>query len=214
MAVNPGDNGVVPFKFVSGDLSLDFVNTVDWTDQGLRDERLADYDSLVHWAESSGAISADVALRLSDRAFSGHEKTAALSVARELRSILEHVFARIARARAPDEGNLQALNKFLGEALGRVHLATGSGEGSGGALQWSWIGMGSEPTCMLWPVLWSAAALLSGEEVQKLRVCAGVACGWMYLDRSRNGLRRWCEMSTCGARAKARRHYERTRGRA
>jgi predicted RNA-binding Zn ribbon-like protein len=34
----------------------------------------------------------------------------------------------------------------------------------------------------------------------------------MYVDRSRNGLRRWCQTEVCGARAKARRYYARKRG--
>ncbi|HEV2853834.1 MAG TPA: CGNR zinc finger domain-containing protein [Thermoanaerobaculia bacterium] len=34
-------------------------------------------------------------------------------------------------------------------------------------------------------------------------------CGWMYVDCSRNGLRRWCEMETCGTLEKSRRRRER-----
>jgi predicted RNA-binding Zn ribbon-like protein len=47
--------------------------------------------------------------------------------------------------------------------------------------------------------------LLESEDAGRIRVCDGVDCGWMYLDRSRNGLRRWCEMGTCGTREKNRR---------
>ncbi|MGH3400264.1 MAG: CGNR zinc finger domain-containing protein [Streptosporangiaceae bacterium] len=36
-------------------------------------------------------------------------------------------------------------------------------------------------------------------------------CGWLFLDRSRNGSRRWCTMEFCGAQAKARRLTERRR---
>ena len=46
------ENRSFAFKFVAGDPSLDFVNTVDWTEQGLRDDRLTDYDlSLIHISE-------------------------------------------------------------------------------------------------------------------------------------------------------------------
>jgi predicted RNA-binding Zn ribbon-like protein len=38
-----------------------------------------------------------------------------------------------------------------------------------------------------------------------VRVCDGDDCGWMYVDRSRNGFRRWCQMRTCGTREKTRR---------
>jgi predicted RNA-binding Zn ribbon-like protein len=51
----------------------------------------------------------------------------------------------------------------------------------------------------------AAAALLSSDDTAKLRICGGPDCGWIYVDRSRNGLRRWCEMSVCGTREKSRR---------
>lgn len=207
------ENRSLGFKFVAGDPSLDFVNTVDWTERGLRDERLTDYDDLVLWGGRSGVIPAAVVSQLTAQQFSPQERTAALFAAQKLRDILQEIFARIADGREPGKDALQMLNESLGDAFSRLHLSLRGGEAADGTLHWSWRGMGTEPTCMLWPVVKSAAALLAGEDVQRLRVCAGVACGWMYLDRSRNGLRRWCEMSTCGARAKARRHYEKTRAR-
>jgi predicted RNA-binding Zn ribbon-like protein len=61
----------------------------------------------------------------------------------------------------------------------------------------------------LWPVVRSAAELLASSDVERLRVCAGDDCGWAYVDRSRNGLRRWCQMSTCGTAEKTRRRRQR-----
>lgn len=43
----------------------------------------------------------------------------------------------------------------------------------------------------------------------RLKRCENPRCGWLYLDRSRNRSRRWCEMATCGNRAKARRYKQR-----
>ena len=53
----------------------------------------------------------------------------------------------------------------------------------------------------------SALSLLSGDAWTKVRICRN--CGWLFLDRSRNASRLWCDMSVCGNRNKARRHYER-----
>jgi predicted RNA-binding Zn ribbon-like protein len=64
---------------------------------------------------------------------------------------------------------------------------------------------------VLWPVLWSAASLIASDESSRIRVCGGADCGWMYVDRSRNGFRRWCQMETCGTREKSRRRYQRIR---
>jgi predicted RNA-binding Zn ribbon-like protein len=46
---------------------------------------------------------------------------------------------------------------------------------------------------------------------ERLRVCANSDCRWVFSDASRSGRRKWCDMSTCGNRAKVARHRERKR---
>ncbi|MFI4995137.1 MAG: CGNR zinc finger domain-containing protein [Hyphomicrobiales bacterium] len=46
-----------------------------------------------------------------------------------------------------------------------------------------------------------------------MRRCANEKCLWMFVDESKSGTRRWCQMSACGNRAKARRHYSRIKQR-
>src|SRR5258708_7059779 len=48
--------------------------------------------------------------------------------------------------------------------------------------------------------------------LDRVRRCANPECGWLFLDDSRAGKRRWCSMSACGNRAKARRHYHKSKG--
>lgn len=55
----------------------------------------------------------------------------------------------------------------------------------------------------------SAINLLAPEQRRRIRICDN--CGWLFLDRSRNGSRRWCDMTVCGNRIKAQRHYDRKR---
>lgn len=43
---------------------------------------------------------------------------------------------------------------------------------------------------------------------ERLRSCP--RCGWLFLDTSRGGRRRWCSMRTCGNREKVSRHREHT----
>ena len=58
----------------------------------------------------------------------------------------------------------------------------------------------------------SAAALLADHrEMSRLKICPGKNCGWMFIDETKNGRRQWCTMDLCGNRAKAARHYKRTR---
>jgi len=51
----------------------------------------------------------------------------------------------------------------------------------------------------------SALRLLA--ETERLKICGN--CGWLFLDRSRNRSRMWCDMAVCGNRVKASRHYRR-----
>lgn len=52
---------------------------------------------------------------------------------------------------------------------------------------------------------------LTTDRPGRLRKCAHGACVLYFYDVSKNGTRRWCSMAVCGNRAKASRHYTRTR---
>jgi predicted RNA-binding Zn ribbon-like protein len=54
----------------------------------------------------------------------------------------------------------------------------------------------------------AARAMIEGSWA-RLKVCPGEHCGWVFYDNSRNLSGRWCSMSVCGGRAKARAHYRR-----
>ena len=55
----------------------------------------------------------------------------------------------------------------------------------------------------------SALLLIARPEPERLKICPN--CGWLFLDRSRNRSRAWCDMAVCGNRVKASRHYRRNR---
>jgi predicted RNA-binding Zn ribbon-like protein len=63
-------------------------------------------------------------------------------------------------------------------------------------------------------VLAIAAQAMGDGSWARLKVCPGEDCGWVFYDHSRNQTGRWCSMSVCGGRAKARSHYRRQRGEA
>jgi predicted RNA-binding Zn ribbon-like protein len=208
MSVRPEpreESGDLPFKFVGGEACLDFVNTVDWTPGGLIRERLTSHARLVEWSAAAGLISAEGAAALARRAAQRPaESRAAHAAALELRAALHRAFTAAGAGR-PAAAAIDEVDAHLERALGRLHLAPGRGTGAA----WEWRGAGDHLDSPLWPVAWSAAALLTGPEAASIRVCAGPDCGWVYVDRSRNHLRRWCEMETCGTREKSRRRAAR-----
>jgi len=203
--IPPSANPDPRFKYIGGDPSVDFVNTVDWTSKGPDFERLTSYERLTRWAEGAGLVSAADARRLRQQAAAHPRKAkAAWEAARWLRWVLQQVFAKIAAGEIP---GLEDFNELLSEALRHLSVAP-----KGEVLEWDWRGGGEDLESILWPVVWSAANLLTSAEVERLRVCASPECGWMYVDRSRNGLRRWCQMETCGTREKSRRRAGRAAG--
>jgi predicted RNA-binding Zn ribbon-like protein len=52
--------------------------------------------------------------------------------------------------------------------------------------------------------------LVSGRP-ERIKICDNDTCRWVFYDNSRTGRRRWCDMATCGNRAKAARHRARER---
>ena len=198
----------LPLKYVGGDPSIDLINTVDWVDDGLDHDRIPDYDRLTRWAEGAGVITATVGQRLRRAAATrSREAAATMAAAGRLRWVLQRLLTAVATGDAPGAA-LDEFNDLLAETLPRMRLASPSSS-SRGQLTLTWHGLGDDLASPLWPVIWSAAQLLASDEAPLIHACAAPDCGWMYVDRSRNGLRRWCQMETCGTRAKSRRRYQR-----
>ena len=101
----------------------------------------------------------------------------------------------------PAGDHLDDLNVRLAPLLGQTRLNRTSA-----GLVSAWGGASDDLARVLWPVARAAFDLLTGAEAGRLRECAGRDCHWLFLDRSKNGSRRWCAMANCGNAAKARRH--------
>ena len=191
----------LPLKYVGGDPSIDLVNTVDWVGDELDHDRIPDYDRLTRWAEGAGVITKPVGERLRRTAAARpREAAATVAAAAWLRWVLQRLFAAVAMGDPPGDA-LDDFNDLLADALPRMRLASQSASRRALTLTWQ----GEDLESPLRPVIWSAAQLLVSDEASQIHACAAPDCGWMYVDRSRNGLRRWCQMETCGTRAKNRR---------
>jgi len=82
-------------------------------------------------------------------------------------------------------------------------------EPRGTGFVWSWDADTPELDRPLWPIVRSAAELLTSPERELVKRCASDTCLWLFLDRTKNHARRWCDMKVCGNRAKVRRHRRR-----
>ncbi len=204
----PGPGGIL-FELTGGRLCLDLANTVDCRPTPRRRDLLARYDDLVAWGEQSGAIGEREGRRL--LRITGRRPAAAraaLARAVRVREAIFDIFSAVARGAPPPARAIGTLNRHLPQALGRLRIGAERGRFS-----WRLETGPDDPDRVLHPVLRSAADLLTGGEIDRVRICASDACAWLFLDSSRNRTRRWCDMSVCGNRAKARRHYARLRRR-
>ena len=200
-----GERTARNLELVGGSLCLDFVNTVSTRNEGLRREYLTSYGELLAWGHHIGILTSEEAQALQDRAAHRPDlAAAALDRALALREVLYHIFLAIAHDRAPGKADLDAFNRALREGLSRMEIAP-----AGGAFAWTWAVDAGNLDRVVWPVVRSAADLLTSGNLERVRQCAGESCDWLFVDLSKNQSRRWCSMNMCGSRVKSRRYYRR-----
>ncbi|MBI1744137.1 ABATE domain-containing protein [Candidatus Acetothermia bacterium] len=193
------------FLMRGGWLCLDFANTAGSHASDHPSEHLPNYMALVAWGLQANAIDEREAKRLVREAeHRPREATTVLARARALREVIYRIFSAIAANESPNETDLKSLNAALAQTFGRLRIVL-----TKDGFSWAWAGDEDALDRMLWPVVRSAAELLVSEELNLVRECANDTCGWLFLDRSKNHSRRWCDMKDCGNVAKARRYYQR-----
>jgi predicted RNA-binding Zn ribbon-like protein len=171
------------------DLCLDFANTRYWRGQAAPTETLNAPADLAAWTKAPKAPS---------------PKDFEQAIA--LRETIYRLFDAQAQGKAAGPRDLETLNAALTQAPARTSLKRNRG-----GYEWEVDARSGTALAMLAPVLWSAGDLLAGPRLDRVRRCANPECGWLFLDDSRAGRRRWCSMSSCGNRAKARRHYHKSK---
>jgi predicted RNA-binding Zn ribbon-like protein len=192
---------------LGGRTSLEFANTVDWHASDQPIEYLTSYAALVAWGQHVGILDNRQAKQLLAEADRRPAETAAVHErAVVLREAIYRIFAAISAGLTAEEDDLTTLNAELARALACSRVVP-AGEG----YAWDWIEEEDALDRVLWPVVRDAAELLTSEDLDRVGQCADDRCGWLFLDTSRNRSRRWCSMEDCGNRAKARRHYRRSR---
>ncbi len=180
------------FQFIAGNLALDFVNTVGDRLGNARDFFLGSAE-LDRWARLAGLRPERMKLSLNARQ---------LVEIRAVREQLYGLFQPLTRGELPSAAGLASLNSRLASVASKRRLKRAKD-----MIEWEWNFPARDPGRILAPILASAAELLTSGAFGKLRQCEGEICGWLFLDRSNAGYRRWCSMADCGNRAKVRKHY-------
>lgn len=195
-----------PFLWIGERLWLDFVNTDD-VRRGLRSDMLRDFDALAHFLEAAGVLEGERLAGMRRRAQQQPAgAAAALMDARRIRMALRALAERGSSSEKARADALSEINRVLGRSAGTRRVeAHGNGTFSR-----AFIPVGDAFAALIIPVIESAADSLIGGELARIRRCGAPRCARVFYDSTRNGKRRWCEMSTCGNRAKAARFRARS----
>lgn len=194
-----------PRDLVAGHVALDLVNTVtarnadpvDWLDS---------FPRLLDWAELTGEFDRS-ALQALRSASSVHPAAAARALrgAKRLRETLNDILVPITKGKAPGVA-VDELDRLWKDAVRHAQLSVVDGQVR------SQLRVDTSALDYLTDELaLRATDLLRALPLARTRVCAGPRCGWLFIDTSKGGRRRWCDMATCGNSAKTIRHRERLR---
>jgi predicted RNA-binding Zn ribbon-like protein len=198
------DSEAEKHHLIAGVLCLDFANTLYGHGKTPIHEYLYEYRDLAVWCRKVGIVPEKEAAKLIRAA--ARQPNAALSAfhrAIALRETIFRVFTAIADAKPPLHSDIAYLDSARTDALAHSRVFSGS---AGFVVNWD---KRDSLELLLWPISLSAVDLLVSASLARVRHCAG--CDWLFVDTSRNHLRRWCSMSACGNRAKVRRYLARKR---
>lgn len=201
--------GTHTFVFVGGRLWLDFLNTDD-ARLGERMDTIDSFERFVAWLEAARIVDAERAAALRRRAQEQPSGAAAALVeARRVRAALRALAER-GRTEQGERGRETALgeiNRVLGRSVGSRRVEA---HPDGGYTR-SFVPIGDAFGGLVIPVVESAVETLVRGETARIHTCADRRCPRHFIDDSRSRTRRWCDMRTCGNRAKAQRQRRRTR---
>jgi predicted RNA-binding Zn ribbon-like protein len=189
------DHEAPPEPVTDGELFAEFANTLHLHD-GQPDD-IGDATSLRAWLAARGLIRETRALEAVDRA---------LPAFHELRVLVHAVTKRLVEEGAPSATHVRRLNGVLRFGLHYHQLRPGDGESRFTVGQ-----VGDQLAQARAAIAGSLAHYIADHDIGRLRICASDECSWRFVDRSPAGRRRWCNMRTCGNRAKVARHRARAR---
>ncbi|WP_067695228.1 CGNR zinc finger domain-containing protein [Nocardia jejuensis] len=169
-----------PHFFVSGNLALNFIGTLSGRRAEQRD-MVRTPAALGDWIRASGLL---------DRAPECDDATVGDA------ATLREAAYRLAQAAMAGEAFPDADRRLVNTvARGGIPEATLRPDGT--------VHHTGSAAHALAAIARSAVELLGGAERERIKECGREGCTRLYIDTSRGGSRRWCDMTVCGNRAKS-----------
>lgn len=179
---------VAELQFVAGHVALDFVNTAEERGHPEAGDALGGAADLRLWGRRYGLLAPE--------AGSEDGEQAEFRCAIEARELLYALFLARRDGRSATPEQVARLGEFGASAYqaGRLRLH------EDGTIGWHWDDSRLESIRHV--AVTAAIDLLQAEPTARLKQCPGEHCGWLFLDTTKRGNRRWCSMAECGQDAK------------
>lgn len=185
-------------------LCCNFVNTVSSWKTDKKHDYLGSYDDFVAWCRKL-EVSAPERLDMLDQLAAEQPEEAALALERikEIRDLLQGLISAVAQHDEDRKANqLPAINLLLVDAASKQRLLY-----SDGAFLLSQLDAPGDFLGPVWKAVYSLTVLLTQHEIDRIKECP--KCGWVFLDETKNGRRRWCNPQYCGSTDKMERYNQR-----
>jgi predicted RNA-binding Zn ribbon-like protein len=185
---------------VGCELALDFTNTSSGRGFLSHQEHLRDFDTIIQWVEHARVMAPSdctyVRTTVAKRPKLGR---AVFEQVLKIRELIWTIGTALAEQRPVSEKLRASLTAAHAESLRFAEMKMRDG-----AYIWTWDPRRDVQGAILGPITLSALTLLMEKELSRTKRCAGMECGWLFFDTTKNSRRRWCEMRVCGNRAKVR----------
>ena len=189
-----------------GALCLDFVNTVRSRFETPFHEFLEKPSDWLLWINRIGLIDSQKQALLNkyieENSLKAEKELKRIFYVREL---LYRLFRELARNKVPAEKDITLYNKVLSHSLRHLKIVFDKKI----KISDNWHVNSLNLSCYLHPLIKSAYDLLISGNIERLKECRH--CGWIYLDKSKNNSRVWCNMKTCGNTEKTKKYYDRNK---
>lgn len=118
---------------------------------------------------------------------------------RKLRKLLRHFAEKTSQGAALPPREVEELNSWLKVPVFRRLVENQNG-----------LALTHEPVQIGWPsvlalIADSLAEALAQHQQDRLKICANAGCAWVFVDRTKGRVKRWCSDATCGNRDRVRR---------
>lgn len=190
---------------IGGNAALDFVNTASEWATGDPVCRLGGPGAFADWAALAELVDETEAGRIKAEIVRDPDAAQRLyNKAVKLRAALYRIFSAVASGGAVEPEDLATLTEWTRRAARFSELGR-----DGRGFRRFWAEDAPLIEIALFAIAEAAESLLEHGLLERLHVCGGEACEWMFVDHSKNGRRRWCSMATCGNAAKVRKYRKR-----